>query len=196
MRVSQARVGAGAALAVALVANPLMSLVASAQVTPSPPPSPSPGVRVRPAQLTMFTSYPSVVADPGEDAVFALTVDSPDAERVELALGEGPEGFEPTFRGGGSIVQSVYTGADVPPELELSVAIPEDAAAGDHHLVVTATAPSGSTELPLDIIVADVSAGDVTLSADFPNLRGSSEDTFSFDLDLANETSQDIDFSL
>jgi uncharacterized membrane protein len=193
MRVSHVRVGAGTALAVALVANPLMSLVASAQGTAA---SPSPGPRMRPAQLTMFTSYPSIVADPGEDAVFPLTVDSPDAERVDLALGEAPEGFEGTFRGGGAIVQSVYTGGDQLPQLELSVSIPADAAPGANRLVVTATAPSGTAELPLDVVVADVSAGDVSLTSDFPNLRGSSEDTFSFDLDLANDTSQDIDFTL
>ena len=46
MRVSQTRLGAGAALAVVLVVNPLVSLVASAQATPSP--SPSAAVRVRP----------------------------------------------------------------------------------------------------------------------------------------------------
>ena len=78
MRVSQTRLGAGAALAVVLVVNPLVSLVASAQATPSP--SPSAAVRVRPQALTIFTSYPSIVADPGEDAVFPLTVDSPDAD--------------------------------------------------------------------------------------------------------------------
>ena len=113
-----------------------------------------------------------------------------------MPSGRLPRASSRRSEAGGSIVQSVYTGGDVPPELELSVAIPEDAAPGDHQLVVTATAPSGSTELPLDIIVADVSAGDVTLTSDFPNLRGASDATFSFDLDLANDTSQDIDFSL
>jgi uncharacterized membrane protein len=193
MRVSHTRLGVAATLAVALVAVPFLSLAASAQ-TPSP--LPEPAVRVRPAALTMFTSYPSIVADPGEDAVFPLTVDSPDPERVDLALGEAPEGFEPTFRGGGAIVGSVYTGGDAPPELELSVSVPADAAPGDHHIVVTATASSGTTELPLDIIVADLSAGSVSLTSDFPNLRGASDATFSFDLDLANDTSQDVDFTL
>jgi uncharacterized membrane protein len=194
MRVSQARVGAGAALAVALISNPLASLVASAQAPTASPAALAP--RERPTELTIFTSYPSIVADPGEDAVFPLTVDSPEAERVDLALGEAPEGFVPTFRGGGAIVQSVYTGGEVPPELELSVSVPEDAQPGDHHVVVSATAPSGPAELELDIIVGDVSAGDVSLTSDFPNLRGTSEDTFAFDLDLSNDTSQSIDFSL
>ena len=144
----------------------------------------------------MFTAYPSIVADPGEEAVFPLTVDSPESERVDLALGEAPEGFEPTFRGGGSIVRSVYTGGQAAPELELSIAVPDAAQPGDHRIVVTATAPSGSVELPIDVVVADLSAGDVSLTAEFPALRGDSEDTFSFDLDLANDTSQDIDFAL
>jgi uncharacterized membrane protein len=190
--VSQRRLRASVALAAASIIT--ISLGATAQVPTASPAPVEP--RVRPAELTMFTAFPSIVADPGEEAVFPLTVDSPEPERVDLALGDAPEGFEPTFRGGGSIVRSVYTGGDVAPDLELSVAIPDDAQPGDHRVVVTATAESGSVELPIDIVVADLSAGDVTLIAEFPALRGDSEAAFSFDLDLANETSQDIDFSL
>ena len=190
--VSKRRLGVGATLAVASMIS--MTLVAVAQ---APTASPGPAEpRVRPTELTLFTSYPSIVADPGEEAVFPLTVDSPEAERVDLALGEAPEGFEPTFRGGGAVVRGVYTGGETAPQLELAVEIPEDAQPGDHLVVVTATAPSGSVELPLDISVGDVSAGDVSLTADFPRLRGDSEVEFAFDLDLVNDTNQEIDFAL
>jgi uncharacterized membrane protein len=200
MRVaSLARTGALAALVVALLGSPVGVLVASAQdPTPATTAGASPGPEgsPRPAELTMFTTYPSVVADPGDEARFPLTVGGPAPERVDLEATDVPEGFEPSFRGGGSIVRSVHTGGEEPPDLELRVSVPDSAMPGVHEVVITATAPSGSVRLPLDIVVADVSEGSVTLGADFPALRGDSEDTFSFDLDLENDTSQDIDFGL
>lgn len=197
--VSLVRIGALGALVVALISSPLGSLVAVAQdATPTPPASDPAATDEpqRPAELTLYTTYPSVVADPGDEARFPLIVSGPLPERVDLEAVELPEGFEPTFRGGGSIVRSVHTGGEEPPDLELRVSLPDSAEAGAHPLVVTATSASGSVRLPLDIIVADVSEGQVALTADFPALRGDSEDTFSFDLDLENDTSQDIDFGL
>ena len=55
-----------------------------------------------PAQLTISTTYPSIAVDPGGTATFPLQVTSPTVERVDLTVIGRPEGFETTFKGGGS----------------------------------------------------------------------------------------------
>ena len=61
---------------------------------------------------------------------------------------------------------------------------------------VLASAPSGRSELVVDVVVADTSGGAVTLASDFPVLRGAASQTFSFDLKLTNDTAQELTFVL
>ena len=167
-----------------------VALPAAAQTaTPTPTPAPPPLV------LTVTTTYPSIEVDPGGEARFPLSVTSPTPERVDLAVTSVPEGFKASLRGGGAIVASVFTGA-TPPALELRVTAPDTAVAGSYKVVLTATAADGSVELPLDLVIADTSGGAVSLTTDFPDLRGDSSATFQFNLSLDNETSQELTFVL
>jgi uncharacterized repeat protein (TIGR01451 family) len=159
--------------------------------------SPAPGTLPPPEDLTVTTTYPSIEVDPGGEATFPISVTSPSPERVDLAVTTAPEGFRTSLRGGGSIVGSVFTTGDgEAPDLELRVDVPDEAAAGTYEVVLTASAAAGSVELPLDLVVSDTSAGSVTMTTDFPALRGDSEATFQFNLRLTNDTSQELTFGL
>jgi uncharacterized membrane protein len=137
-----------------------------------------------------------VTVDPGGSATFPLVVTTDVPERVDLALTTVPEGWDARIRGGGSTVEAVYTTADEPPEVSIEVSIPADAPPGPHQVVLQATAGATSTELTLDLTVEEVEAGAVTLTTDFPNLRGPASSTFRFDLELENSTNQEVTFSL
>jgi uncharacterized membrane protein len=142
------------------------------------------------------TTYPSIEVDPGGEASFPLSVTSPTSEVVTLTA-TAPEGFTATIRGGGSIVGSVTTtGTSESPELELSVRVPEGTAPGSSEVALTATGESGTAELRVALIVADVSGGDVTLTTDTPGLRGDTETPFTFNLTLTNDTSAEQEFTL
>lgn len=182
---SSRRIGAIASAVLAL------SLLTGAIPAVAQSPAPAPV-----SALVVTTTYPSIEVDPGGQATFPLSVLSPAAERVDLAVTAAPEGFRTTIRGGGSIVGSVFTGAAEAPELELRVDVPDGAAAGSYTVVLGATAASGSAELAVDLLVSDSSAGSVALTTDFPALRGDSTATFQFTLRLANDTSQELTFGL
>jgi uncharacterized repeat protein (TIGR01451 family) len=152
---------------------------------------------VRAAGLAVTTTYPAIEVDPGGTATFPLTATSTTPQRVDLTVDGVPEGFTASFRGGGSIVSSVFTKptGEEPPQLELQVKVPEGAAPGKHSLTVTARSGAEVVTVPLDVTVSDRSGGQVTLDARTPVLRGSTTDEFSFSLTLSNDTAQEVEFS-
>jgi uncharacterized membrane protein len=142
------------------------------------------------------TPYPAVAVEAGERASFDLRVTVPQPQRVDLAVTEIPAGWTAQLRGGGFVVDGVFADPAEPPELTLDVDVPPDAAPGPHQLVLTANAGTASSTLPLTLRVAETVAGSVELTAEFPSLRGGSDATFTFDLDLANNRPEDQAFRL
>ncbi len=146
--------------------------------------------------VTVTTPFPAVVAEPGSSASFKLTLDVPSAQRVDLRAEGAPAGWTTRFRGGGLVVDGAYVDPKTPPEVTLAVDIPEDAAAGTTTIRVIATSAGGSDTLSLSIRVAQAAAGDVTLTSDFPELRGPSTTTFTFNVTLSNDTAAEAPFSM
>jgi uncharacterized membrane protein len=151
---------------------------------------------VRPTQLTLSTEYPSIIVAGGEEADFPLSVTGPVDERVDLRVEGAPDGYLTSVYGGDAVVSSVYTSAEGPPPLELRVRVPEDAPARDEALTLVATSTTGTTSLPLDVVVSDADPGVVALSTKYPVLSGDSDSSYSFDLTLDNGTAHDVTFGL
>lgn len=188
-RLGRALVGGAAALSLSLI---LAAPLAAQSPAPTAVAAATPAV----SALSISTLFPSIAVDPGGEATFPLTVLSPTPERVDLTVTQQPEGFKSTIRGNGSIVGSVTTGSEVAPELELRVAVPDAAAPGTYEVVVDATSATESAQLTVDLVVTDTSGGSVSMTTDFPALKGDSSKTFQFTLRLTNDTSQELTFSL
>jgi uncharacterized membrane protein len=143
--------------------------------------------------LDVSTPYPAVAVAPGSEVSFDISVASDDPGRVGLELQGVPEGWTATLRGGGFVVDGVQTTGGEPAAVTLDVQIP-DAATGTQEITVRATGGGLVTDLPLTFRIEAEAAGDVTLTSDFPSLRGPSDATFPFSLDLSNDTPQDLTF--
>ncbi|MFN2483672.1 MAG: NEW3 domain-containing protein [Candidatus Limnocylindria bacterium] len=146
--------------------------------------------------LQLTTPYPSVEVAPGVSASFPLTLSAEETTRADVAVEGLPDGWTATLRGGGNQVHSVIVRPDEPPELTLDVRVPEDAAEGAQRITVTATGGGDSVELRLDLTVIGGGGGEVSLTSDFPSLRGDAASTFRFSLTLINDTPQQLTFSL
>jgi len=170
----------GTALAAVLLAVPVI-LVAGA--------SPA-------GAFELTTAYPAVRVGPGEQAEMDLAVTSPTIERVALAVTEVPPGWQARLTGGGFQIGAVFTDPDDPPEVTLKVNVPDDAAEGVHRIVVRAQSGAQVVDLPVEFDVAADAPGAFTLTSEFAQLRGSSTDTFRFDLDLESDSPREATFDL
>jgi uncharacterized membrane protein len=157
--------------------------------------------------LSMTTSFPSVVADPGADVTFIVNVRTPVSTRVNLSVLNQPEGWSTRLRGGGSTIAAVTTTAsDEQPgvfaaQFNVEVTVPADVQPGSNQVIIQGqsedvTSGTGTSQLTLDIVTEAQEAGSVGLEADFPSLRGSTDATFSFNLTLRNDTNTQQTFGL
>lgn len=154
------------------------------------------GAALAQGTLGISTPYPAVSVQPGATASFEIHVKSSEARRVDLAVSGTPEGWTANLRGGGFSVDSVYVTKDDEPDLTLDVKVPESAPTGTTRLTVTATSGSLSATLAIDVTVATQAGGTVELTSDFPNLKGRSDQTYTFNLQLENDTPQQLTFTL
>lgn len=159
---------------------------------------PSTSAVAQAVQIT--TPFPAVSVEAGKTVTFNIDVTTGARQRVGLEIIEVPPNWQATLRGGGFVVNGVTAGPssteDPPPELQLEVRIPPDAQKADYRVVVRATAGTATETLVLDIKVAEVAAGAVTLTPEFPSLRGAADQPFRFNFTLTNNTPETSTFDL
>lgn len=147
-------------------------------------------------EVRLTTPYPAVNVEAGSSATFDLRVTARGRQRVDLTVAEKPAGWRATLRGGGFVVNGVFTDPKEPPDVELEVEVPENARPGTYRVVVVATTATDTERLELDLRVGSVAGAGVTLTSEFPILRGPSDATFNFDLDLENGLPRETTFAL
>lgn len=153
---------------------------------------PLPSLAQTGVQIT--TPFPAVVVGPGESPVFDLDINAPSGQRVNLTVIRRPQGWPVTLRGGGFVIQGVTGGGS--PDVQLDVDVPPEAGAALYRIEVRATSSSGSDILVIDVRVQGGGGGGVELATDFQVQQGAPDTTFNFDVQLANDTPQEVTFSL
>jgi uncharacterized membrane protein len=150
--------------------------------------------------LEVTTPFPAVAVAPGTKVSFDLTITSTRNATVALELGGVPDGWDASLLGGGFVVDGVSVTPSADGEVRLDVDVPADAVTGTDSIVeeMTVTARGGGAQdvLPITIRVNAEAAGDITLTTSTPELTGSSDAAFSFDLQLQNDTAQDVTVSV
>ena len=146
--------------------------------------------------IRVTTPYPAVAVAPGAKVSLEVSIDTDNAGRVDLNVARVPDGWTASLRGGGYAVDGIDSNGSSPTKVTLDVTVAADAAAGTQRLDVVARQGGASTTLPIDIRVEPTAAGEVTLTTDVPNLKGSSDGTFRFTLTLTNDTPDDQTFSV
>jgi uncharacterized membrane protein len=147
-------------------------------------------------EVKLHTPYLGVSVEPGETADFDLEVTAPEGEVVALSVEGVPEGWTAIIRGGGFVVDRVLVSSEVNQRLRLEVDVPADAANGTYRFSVVAEGGSGSDRLDFSLTVSETVGGGVFLTSEFPMLRGPSDTSFSFSLELENDTPEEIQFGL
>ncbi len=150
--------------------------------------------------LTITTPYPEIVAEPGSTATFKLSLSASPATAAGLSAAGVPSGWTSRFRGGGTVIDSVFVANASPtasnaPDVQFSVDVPADAAAGTTRMTLTASGSGASASLAVAVRVESAAAGSVSLTADFPQQKGPSSSTFNFSLTLKNDTPSEASYT-
>jgi uncharacterized membrane protein len=146
--------------------------------------------------VTLTTPYPAIEVAPGAKVGLTVEVETQDAGRVDLSLDGVPTDWTATLRGGGFLVNGVQSNGTEPTEVTLDVTVPETAIEGEQRITLEALSDGSTASLPIDITVTPNAAGEVSLTTDFPELRGSTDSSFSFTLTLSNDTPDDLTFGV
>jgi uncharacterized repeat protein (TIGR01451 family) len=144
--------------------------------------------------LTLSTPYPSVTVSPGAQVSFDLSVKTTVAARVDLSLSGVPASWTATLHGGGFVVGAVQTDGDAATTVRLDISVPDDAS-GTTTITVTAVDGGNTVTLPLNVKVEQDAGGEVTVKPDYTDLRGTSAQSFTFNLNISNKTPQDQSFT-
>ena len=144
--------------------------------------------------ITLTTPYPAITVSPGTTATFPISVETPDAARVELALAGVPASWKAELHGGGFVVGAVQTDGSKATEVRLDADIPADAT-GTTRITVTATSGGSTVSLPLDIKVEANAGGEVKVTPDYTALRGAANQSFTFNLAISNGKEEDLTYT-
>lgn len=146
--------------------------------------------------VQLSTPYPAISVESGKNVNLTIKVVTASPRRVDLAVVETPPGWQATLSGGGYTINGVFGDPAAPPSVQLTVKVPPGVAKGTYRVAVRATTPAGQDILPVDLTVAEVAGGAVTLTSEFPSQRGGSDRTFNYTLTLVNNTPEATTFNL
>lgn len=148
------------------------------------------------APFTLVPTFPGVVVEAGDTASFDVDVTATTTRTLDLAVQGLPDGWDAAIRGGGAIVSRVTARANEPTAIEVDVEVPLDAAEADYDLTLVAADGGLETETALRVTVQAGAGGDVVLVPEFPGLRGPADATFTFDVQVDNQTPEEVQLEL
>lgn len=147
--------------------------------------------------LLLKTDYPAVVVEAGTSVTFDIDVVTPTPRRVDLAVTQLPPGWTSTLRGGGFVIDGVFGDPETPPQVELEVQIPPEAGVGANSILVRGSGGGAENVLELRVTVSESAVGGaITISSEFPRVRGGADETFTINATLQNNTPDETTFNL
>ena len=150
--------------------------------------------------LVLSTNFPGIEASAGENITFPLEVknNSNYSQIINLEISSKPENWNINLKDRGRNIHQVFVDSNNYVTFDLIVNIPDEAEFGEYPLTVTVKSENGYTQdnLTLKIKVTDTRAGEDELTAKYSELKGSSDATFNFKVDLTNNGSAEQVYSL
>lgn len=146
--------------------------------------------------LRVTSQITGMVVDPGKTARFDLGMEAQDGERIALSVAGLADGWRASYRVGGNTVEEVMVTSAGAPAVQLEVEVPSGAAEGSYPIRVLASSGAEQSDLALTVTVRAGSGGELTLTPDFPGLRGATDADFTFNVALDNGTSSQVQLEL
>lgn len=151
-----------------------------------------------PTGITLSTDYPSQTLQAGQTSSVSLRLHNEGMAPQELGLTvEGvPMGWTATVIGDGRPVAAAMPASGDTLLLQLRLKVPKEGTNAAHRVVVKADGGAMHLRLPLTLRVADRLPARVSVSAELPQLTGAADSSFDYQLDIKNESGEQVLVSL
>jgi uncharacterized membrane protein len=143
--------------------------------------------------LWLSTPYPALTVAASKPVTISLKMHNEGLppENVALAVKDLPNGWHAAFLGDGRPVNAVFVSPDATTDLKLRVEPPADLKSGTYKLQLAAKGSDGQADLQLALTLGQVLPRRLTLTPEFPALRGNAGSDFNFKVTLENQSGQD-----
>lgn len=184
-----------AGLAAALMSPlPLAAQQAAGQVAPA-------GQAVELSGFWLTTPYPELAIKPGETESISLSLrnEKLPPQRAAMEISGVPQDWEWALKGGGKEVSAAIVGPDTTERLTLELTPPAEAAADKSYPIeVRARTGAETVTLPLTVRLSEeeTTSAALKLEPELPALRGTARSTFSFKVNVTNDSGEDGLFNL
>lgn len=148
--------------------------------------------------ISINTTFPGVVAAPGEKVIFPMTVENTGgvSRNVVLRLLDAPEGWSAKFTGRGSEIHRIFINRNSQEQFNFEVEVPEDVQPGDYRFTIEGEAEGLRSSFPVVISIKEAGESSAELTIDYPVLSGPSGTEFSYSVKLVNNSPHEQTFSL
>jgi|SRR5579883_310188 uncharacterized membrane protein len=143
--------------------------------------------------LWITTDYPATTVRAGDTTTIKLKVQNYNLppESVTLKISDVPADWKATVLGGGAPIAAAMPASNDNVPIELKLEIPAGAGAGTHRLMLIASGTNASTQLPLDVTVAQDLPAKLTIKSKLPSIRGTPHSSFDYDFTVTNDGDKD-----
>lgn len=117
-------------------------------------------------------------------------------QRASIEVSGLPEDWDWTLLSGGTEISAAIVDPDSTQDLTLDITPPEASELSGQDFEVVARHAGQTTTLPITVTFSDVEIGGVDLDVELPALRGAPNSTFTYRMDLANNSGEDALFNL
>ncbi|MDI3480519.1 MAG: hypothetical protein PWQ97_174 [Tepidanaerobacteraceae bacterium] len=145
--------------------------------------------------LTIYTNYPGITAQPGSNLSFPLTISGP-LGYVNLKVVSLPAGWSGQFFGNGMEIHEVIIPSNDTAQAEFRVQVPQNAKDGTYNIKVEAANNKSRDYLMLNIKIKAGASGGDKLEVQYPSLSGPDTATYSFRATLYNNSGHGRFYSL
>lgn len=151
------------------------------------------------AAVEVATTYPGITAGAGEVVTFPLEIvnDGTQSRVVTLQVEAVPQGWQASIEGKNRQVSQVYVFGGDEANVDLKVHVPREVKEGVYTITVSASEEGTVLDrLNLQIKVTQEQTGADELKAQYSEIKGSADASFSYKLTLTNNSNEDQVYSL
>jgi uncharacterized membrane protein len=153
--------------------------------------------------IAIYSDYSGVVVPVGETVRMDLTVENKGKrdETVALDLASVPKGWKASLKGGSFTVTGVAVPDGKSRTLTFTAEPDKGTGPGTYPFTIEGVTPDGKLKSTYTVTVtarerSRLGAGDIQITTSYPVLRGQTDATFEFSLDVANKLDSDRVFNL